>query len=471
VGVEQGPSVGSAAAASSVHSDEHSALSDADVRQSRQWLRLRTWWLLVAAVLALGIAVGAAFLTRQPSRIVNLIIPPDRMATAQISEPPLIGAVARRSYDTWIESLSCACDGGNVAVSTGPALRSELRTLQRLQRNVQHWAITPRTWQVDWIHLKSPTSAQLQVSGDDTRVLYQGLVAVKRVSGTFRTRYHVIRLGSGWKITDAAAAHSNRHTAMISGGPRLSAQAAFILDDRTGHALYAYHADTERLVGSTAKMLTAIVALGRINLETPVTVPADAMVGGTSANLFVGERMLARQLFYGMLLPSGNDAARTLAEAVAGSIPAFARLMNVEAGRLQLRHSHFVVPEGLDYQGQYSTARDLALIGHALLRRPFLAGVVRTRFYHATSADNLYSYDWTNLNQLLRLYPGAIGVKTGTTPGAGANLVAAAVLGNRRIIAVILGDSVAARYPDAMSLLNYGWRLLGSSSRQASPRP
>jgi hypothetical protein len=431
-------------------------------------MRLRTWWLLGAAVLALGLAVSAAFLTRQPSRIVNLIIPPDRMATAQVSEPPLIRALARRSYDTWIESLSCACDGGNIAVSTGPTLRNELRTLRKLQRNVQHWAITPKTWQVDWIHLKSPTSAQLQVSGDDTRVLYQGLVPIKRMSGTFRTRYGVVRLGSVWKITRDIPAHSHRHTVVISGGPRLSAQAAFILDDRTGHALYAYNADTERLVGSTAKMLTAIVALAHINLDTSVTVPADAFAGGTSANLFVGERMLARQLFYGMLLPSGNDAARTLAEASAGSIPTFARLMNVEAGRLHLRHSHFVVPEGLDYQGQYSSARDLALIGHALLRRPFLAAVVRTRFYHATSVDKLYSHDWINLNQLLRSYPGAIGIKTGTTPGAGANLVAGAVRGNRRIIAVIVADSVTARYADAMSLLDYGWRLLGYPSRVVS---
>jgi D-alanyl-D-alanine carboxypeptidase (penicillin-binding protein 5/6) len=82
--------------------------------------------------------------------------------------------------------------------------------------------------------------------------------------------------------------------------------------------------------------------------------------------------------------------------------------------------------------------------------------------------DKLYSHDWINLNQLLRSYPGAIGIKTGTTPGAGANLVAGAVRGNRRIIAVIVADSVTARYADAMSLLDYGWRLLGYPSRVVS---
>lgn len=243
--------------------------------------------------------------------------------------------------------------------------------------------------------------------------------------------------------------------------PFLVAQSAFILDDTTGRALYAGYADTPRYPASTVKMLTALIAVARLRLNTVVTVPWSAMVGGTSANLTPGERMTVRNLLYGLLLPSGNDSAVTLAVAVSGSTPAFARLMNAEARRLHLWHSVFLGPTGLDVAGQYATARDLAWLAHALLRNPLLAGIVRTRTYRAMSADGRYWHVWTNLNQLLWSYPSVIGVKTGTTPLAGANLVACSQRGGHRIIAVIMGSTVASRYTDATRLLNYGWQLLG----------
>jgi D-alanyl-D-alanine carboxypeptidase (penicillin-binding protein 5/6) len=252
----------------------------------------------------------------------------------------------------------------------------------------------------------------------------------------------------------------------------LVAQAAFILDDTAGRALYAHNADTPRYPASTMKMLTAIVALQHLRTSTVVTVPAGAIVGGTSAHLTVGERITVYNLLYGLLVPSGNDAAVTLADAVSGSPGAFATLMNAEARSLHLWHSHFLAPEGFDLAGQYTTARDLAWLAHALLRYPFLAGIVRTRVYNATSVDGRFRHTWVNLNHLLWSYPGAVGVKTGTTPLAGANLVACAVRGNHRIIAVILGSTVASRFADATRLLNYGWRLLGYRSRaDLSGRP
>jgi D-alanyl-D-alanine carboxypeptidase (penicillin-binding protein 5/6) len=242
--------------------------------------------------------------------------------------------------------------------------------------------------------------------------------------------------------------------------PALVAQAAFILDDTTGRALYAYHADTERYPASTIKMLTAIIALRRLRLGSVLTVPPNAMVGGTSARLAVGERMSVYNLLYGLLVPSGNDAAITLADAVAGTPAAFAGLMNAEARSLRLWHTHLLGPDGLDLAGQYSTARDLAWLAHALLRYPLLAGIVRTRVWRASSADRRYAHTWTNLNHLLWSYPGICGVKTGTTTLAGANLVACAARRAHRIIAVILGSTVASRFVDATKLLNYGWRLL-----------
>jgi len=246
-----------------------------------------------------------------------------------------------------------------------------------------------------------------------------------------------------------------------SPGP-MAAQAAFILDDVTGRTLYSFNADVERYPASTIKMLTAIVALQHLNLNAAVTIPPDATVGGTTANLAVGERITVRNLLYGLLLPSGNDAAATLADAVAGSSWAFVGMMNAEARSLHLWHTHALGPEGFDLAGEYSTARDLAWLAHALLRRSFLARVVSTSLYRATSVDRRYWHVWVNLNHLLGAYPGAIGVKTGTTPLAGANLVACAVRGRHRIIAVLLGSTPASRFADGTTLLNYGWRLLGA---------
>lgn len=248
-------------------------------------------------------------------------------------------------------------------------------------------------------------------------------------------------------------------------GPRLTpppliAQAAFVLDDTTGRALYALNADTLRYPASTIKMLTAIVALQHLRPAAVVTVRADALVGGTSANLAVGERLTVRNLLYGMLIPSGNDAAVTLADAVSGSSWLFASLMNAEARSLHLWRTNAALPDGLDVAGQYSTARDLAWLGHALLHHRLLARIVKTKQYQASSIDGRYRHVWTNLNHLLWTYPGAVGVKTGTTPLAGANLVACAVRGHHRVIVAVLGSTYYGRFTDAGRLFDYAWRLL-----------
>jgi serine-type D-Ala-D-Ala carboxypeptidase (penicillin-binding protein 5/6) len=274
-----------------------------------------------------------------------------------------------------------------------------------------------------------------------------------------------------WRYHDRSPVSGQLSTTMrgirVSAAPQAPAlvgRAAMLLDDTTGRTLYAWHADSLRYPASTVKMLTAIVGAKRLKPTKIVTVPAEAPVDPaifTSARLYTGERMSANNLLYGLLLPSGNDAATALADAVAGSNQSFAGLMNTEAQRLHLWHSHFIGATGLDTLGQYTTARDLAWLAHALLRNAVLARIVRTRTYHTSSADCRYWHTWSNLNRLLWSYPGAIGVKTGTTPLAGANLVAAANRRNRRLIAVVLGSTTASRFADGTKLLNYGWQLIG----------
>lgn len=383
---------------------------------------------------------------------------PDVRATAVPLQPGVAEAVWQA--DSRMEhALRCACDVGLSTFLTGSALGAMRHDVQQLHRKKERRYTLSRTWHLDRISVHPPNTAEAQTSTVQTEAVYRNLIPQQKIKRRLQSRYTLRRLKGTWKVESMQVVRRAVHAQRLPAAPPLSAQAVFVLDDTSARPLYGYNADAERFVASTAKMLTAIVALKRLGLDSVVTVPSDAMLPGTSANLGVGERIRVRDLFYAMLLPSGNDAAETLADATAGSAPAFAQLMNRQARRLRLTHSHFVAPHGLDYVGQHSSARDLARIGHALLRHRFLAGVVHTRWYRAVSADHVYVHVWTNLNKLLWSYPGVIGIKTGTTPAAGANLVAASVRGNRRIIAVVLGDTTSSRFPDATRLLDYAWRL------------
>jgi D-alanyl-D-alanine carboxypeptidase len=428
-------------------------------RHVRRWIAP----LLAAVVLAGGLGAGSqiwgwhSLLAPNPT--------PNLTATAIVVKPIVDRAVAL-SYNLERKALDCVCDPGLAAADAGPRLGSISTKVSVLKAQTRHQFFVTHRWSLDWTRVISDTTAQAQVSAGETSYLYQGLALIKRTAQTSRALYDLRLEGQSWKVDRVRTTFLTRLSTTVDQSPALSAREQLILDDTTGQTLYTYHADTERLVASTAKMLTAIVAYQHLRLGSIVTVPADAVaLPPTTAGLVQGERMRVRDLFYGMLLPSGNDAAETLADATAGSVPAFAVMMNAEARRLHLFHSHFLVPHGLDVSGQYSTARDLAWLAHAFLRIPFLAQIVRTRSHTASSTDGAYTHHWQNLNQLLGRYPGAIGVKTGTTPAAGANLVASAVRGPHRIIAVLLGDTPANRYPDASRLLDFGWRLLGYAGR------
>ncbi|GAC1401690.1 MAG: hypothetical protein NVSMB52_15500 [Chloroflexota bacterium] len=417
-------------------------------------------WILPILLILLTFGVTALGMTRGWHPELLLPHKPDLTATA-VTIRPLVEKALRTSDDRQVRSLACACDTGLKTVTTGNALLGALKQVKTLKATAQHRDVAIHHWRVDWTHVLTDSRAQAQVTASDTEYLYQGLERTARIDGSYLERYRIVRVGGVWKVSGSQIVGESRHASPIRTAPPMTAQAVFLMDDTTGRTLYAYRSEVPRFMASTAKTVTALVARKLLKLNAVVTVPSEAAVEGTTAGLVPGERMRVRDLFYGMLLPSGNDAAITLADAAAGNLPAFVRLMNKEAGHLHLKHSHFLTPHGLDTDGQYSTAHDLALVAHALLRHRFLARVVHTAHYHALSVDRVYVHDWTTLNHLLGSYPGAIGVKTGTTPGAGANLIAAAVRGKHRLIAVVLGDTYDNRFPDAAKLLNYGWRLLG----------
>jgi len=243
--------------------------------------------------------------------------------------------------------------------------------------------------------------------------------------------------------------------------PVVTAPAAIVVDGWSGRVLYQKNADVERYPASTVKIMTALIVLNRLGMNTVVTVGSDAVsYGGSTAGLYLGERMTVWNLLHGMLMPSGNDAAVALADAVAGTAPAFARLMNEQARKFHLWHTHYLTPNGFDVPGQVTTARDLATLARIAMRRPVFARIVRTRTWNAWDVTHRIEHHWVNLNHLLWRAKWFDGVKTGTTPGAGACLVSSEERGTKWVVAVNLGSvSEAARFSDARTLLAYGWRL------------
>jgi D-alanyl-D-alanine carboxypeptidase (penicillin-binding protein 5/6) len=242
--------------------------------------------------------------------------------------------------------------------------------------------------------------------------------------------------------------------------PGISAPEAIVVDGWTGGVLYQKSPDVMREPASIVKIMTALVVLRRrIPLDRVVTVsPLAASYGGSTAALGAGESMTVRNLLYGALLPSGNDAAVALAQAVTPNLSNFVYLMNAQAQRLRLVHTHFLTPNGFDVWGQVSTARDLATLTRVAMGWHVFARIVSTKYWTARSPDGRLHY-WTNRNDLLWRNPAVDGVKTGTTAGAGACLISSARRSGKWIIEVNLGSSSVARFSDGQALLHYGFAV------------
>ena len=245
--------------------------------------------------------------------------------------------------------------------------------------------------------------------------------------------------------------------AQLAPPPQVSAKSAALLDGTTGECLYEKNGDQRALIASTTKIMTGLLVCEAGDLDRTVTVPETAAgTEGSSMYLKSGETLTRRELLYGMMLHSGNDAALTLAISISGSEAAFVRQMNRRACALNLTQTHFANPHGLDSGENYSTALDLARLAQAALQNEqFRAGV-------STKTITCAGRTLTNHNKLLWRYDGCIGVKTGYTRHAGRILVSAAERGGRMLIAVTISDPDDWR--DHVSLLDYGFAVLGSDT-------
>lgn len=217
--------------------------------------------------------------------------------------------------------------------------------------------------------------------------------------------------------------------------PETGASSVILIHADSGQVLYERNADAKMLIASTTKIMTAIVVLENCALDETVVPGAEsAGVEGSSMYLRAGESYTVEELLYGMMLVSGNDAATALALHTAGSVEAFAGLMNEKAAELGMTSSSFKNPHGLDEDGHYSTARDMAKLAAYCMANEDFARIVGTKIY--TVKDQTYC----NHNRLLSSYDGCIGVKTGYTSAAGRSLVSCAERGDARYICVTLGD-------------------------------
>jgi len=237
--------------------------------------------------------------------------------------------------------------------------------------------------------------------------------------------------------------------------PPVTAASAAVIDGETGRILLNFDAHRRLPPASTTKILTAALTLEDGDLDRVVTSATDAraMVGSSVMGLVPGMPITIRDLLYGLLLPSGNDAAVELSRAVAGDRRAFVAMMNAKVRTLGLTNTHFENPHGLDSPGQFSSAYDLAMIARYAMSNPQFAGMVGARVRHLPPP---LDYDIANGNTLLGAYPGADGVKVGWTEAAGWTFVASATHGGHRVFVALMDTK--DRDGDAAHLLDWAWQ-------------
>jgi D-alanyl-D-alanine carboxypeptidase (penicillin-binding protein 5/6) len=239
--------------------------------------------------------------------------------------------------------------------------------------------------------------------------------------------------------------------------PAISAAAAILVDPLTDDVLYEQNADQSLPMASTTKIMTAILTLENASLQETTTISDHASaVGESSAWLEQGEVLTIEQLVYALMLQSANDAAVALAEYVGGSEDAFVEMMNAKVAELGLTHTSFSNPHGLDAEGHYTSARDLAAIAAYAMDIPKFREIAVTDTYEIPWPGHPFPRVMQNHNRLLKMYANAIGIKTGYTLGAGLCLVAAAEKDGSELISVILngGDTY---WDQTISLMEYGF--------------
>jgi len=245
--------------------------------------------------------------------------------------------------------------------------------------------------------------------------------------------------------------------------PQLGSQAVVLMDADSGAILYQYNAHDRREPASVTKIMTAIIAIERGDVHAVVKADYDPtpLTDQDSSMMWIdpGETVTLEDLLYGLMLPSGNDAAVLIAKHIAGSERAFVNLMNQKAQGLGMRDTHFENPHGLHAENHYTSAYDLAVLARYAMRNPTFRQIVAAGAWDVHADDRT----WTvyNLNRLIRIYPDADGIKIGYNDQAGKTIVASVDHNGHHVYAVLLGSwnlwaDTPALYDWAFR--NYSWK-------------
>jgi D-alanyl-D-alanine carboxypeptidase (penicillin-binding protein 5/6) len=312
-------------------------------------------------------------------------------------------------------------------------------------------------------------------------------VLLAHASGTHpRLPPQVHRVGRAGSVTQAAsatrsafgtraasgtqAAAARQAAPAVVGGPAgVQAKGAAVANAATGQVLWSLGLDTERPIGSIVKVMTALVVIQAGDLNREITVPESVIAylnsqnGPSTAGLIVGDRLTALELLEALLLPSGCDAAYTLAQAYGPGTGAFVAKMNTEARRLGLTGTYFSNFDGMPWPSEYSTwstPANLITLGRQAMSYPVFSTIVGQVSYSLPAGGGHHGYVWQNTNPLIGGYPGAIGIKTGDTKAAGNCLLFEATQSGLTLIGVTLGspgDDTTVTGPAVTRLLNWGF--------------
>jgi serine-type D-Ala-D-Ala carboxypeptidase (penicillin-binding protein 5/6) len=270
--------------------------------------------------------------------------------------------------------------------------------------------------------------------------------------------------------TSAPAVTSTPAAPALSHAPRgVQAEGGALANAASGAVLWSRGMNTERPMGSITKVMTAIVVLQAGDLHRLVEIPKgvipyDRRYDASNAGLHPGDYLTTRELLEALLLPSGCDAAYALAKSYGPGWTAFIAKMNSTAQRMGLAHTHFSNFDGLPWPTEtstYSTPRDLITLGRAAMGYPVFRSIVGQQTYHLAAAPRHHAYVWHTTNMLLSSFPGAFGIKTGSTVAAGYCLLFEARENGHVLIGVVLHSSRSndmAAFSDATKILDWGFR-------------
>jgi serine-type D-Ala-D-Ala carboxypeptidase (penicillin-binding protein 5/6) len=288
---------------------------------------------------------------------------------------------------------------------------------------------------------------------------------------------------AGHRPRPAASATQAPSPLVITGAPsNVQARGGALEDAATGTLLWSQGLNTELPMGSITKVMTALVVIQSGDLNQEIRVPSAVIAyvnkyGGNSAGLQPNDVLTTQELLEALMLPSGCDAAYTLATAYGPGMPAFLAKMNATARQLGMAHTTFTSPDGLPYPTEYSTfstPADLITLGQAAMKFPVFRAIVAQQSYSLAAGPGHHAYSWRNDDDLIGAYPGADGIKTGYTAAALHCLLFEATRGSLTLIGVVLGTPAtgpASGAQAAVKVLNWGYSLKPVQTPAAAPSP